>query len=160
MRCKSDVRILTLHQKFFLDKHEDIDGLEQAAFDAEEHVEEFGLPVLDVQIFHFGCSPRDRFRKIVKRILLLLKIRNNKTQIVEKLKKLKKPAQLDLLPVPKEQSKPRRHSILADVPSCVSSPFNLTLKPLTSGHSNEYPSTINQQMIILNQQKLIDQLTH
>mmetsp|Transcript_34327 Transcript_34327/g.52595 ORF Transcript_34327/g.52595 Transcript_34327/m.52595 type:complete len:135 (-) Transcript_34327:473-877(-) len=49
--AKTSVRILSLDQSFFVDQKDEIDGLEDAIFEAEEFVKEYGIPICDFRVF-------------------------------------------------------------------------------------------------------------
>lgn len=49
--AQTNVRLLTLSQQFFLDNLTTIDGLKRCVMQAENYVEEHGIPICDFKIF-------------------------------------------------------------------------------------------------------------
>ena len=69
----SNLRLLTIDQSFFTEYKDTIQGLEDAIYEAETHVEDFGMPLCDFKLFATDANPLMRFRRAVNHIIILNK---------------------------------------------------------------------------------------
>lgn len=61
-----------------------INGLEDAIYEAETHVEDFGMPLCDFKLFAPSASPLMRFRKAVNYVITLNRLnKSSKSKFVE-----------------------------------------------------------------------------
>lgn len=68
----TSVRTLSIHQDFFVERKDEVEGLEYSISEVEKHVQEFGVPVCDYRVFDKkAVSPIKRFQRAVNRLKIL-----------------------------------------------------------------------------------------
>ena len=71
--AKTNIRILSLSQEFFRNNLELIDGIEEAILEAEDIVEDFGIPVCDYRVYSSNDNLSRKLHRCVSRAKLLKK---------------------------------------------------------------------------------------
>ena len=73
--ASSNVRILSLDQEFFVNNQDSIEGLKECMLEAEEYVEQNGIPICDFKIFSkTKLSPLKKFKRAVEHVKILGKL--------------------------------------------------------------------------------------
>ena len=93
----SNLRILTIDQSFFMEYKDTINGLEDAIYEAETHVEDYGMPLCDFKLFATVSSPLKRFRRAVKHVIILNKSnKSSKSKFMEILSEVQSNVKKDM----------------------------------------------------------------